>query len=109
MPLLSLHTLLQAELGGSDADLRVSRVLGRGAFGVVYAGTWRSLPVAVKTMVVANAEEGTAAAWRQQQAVLEAAISLSMAHDNLVGKLPFGGGAGRGRKLCRLMPGGCSF
>ncbi|KXZ48527.1 hypothetical protein GPECTOR_27g698 [Gonium pectorale] len=80
----SLQTIiqaLQADLGSSD--LQVFSVLGRGAFGVVYAGRWRSLPVAVKTLVVRNVEDGKEGL-RRQQAVLEAAISLSMAHENLV-------------------------
>ncbi len=62
----------------------MSAVLGRGAFGVVYTGSWRSLPVAVKTMVVRDVEAGDEGRQRQQ-AVLEAAISLSMAHENVVG------------------------
>ncbi|KXZ47118.1 hypothetical protein GPECTOR_38g356 [Gonium pectorale] len=74
---------LQAELGCGSSDLQVSSVLGRGAFGVVYAGRWRSLPVAVKTIVVTDMEGGNQGRQRQQ-AVLEAAISLSMAHENLV-------------------------
>ncbi|KXZ47092.1 hypothetical protein GPECTOR_38g329 [Gonium pectorale] len=74
---------VSAELGGGSSDLQISTVLGRGAFGVVYAGRWRSLPVAVKTMVVTDVEAG-AEGRKRQQAVLEAAISLSMAHKNVV-------------------------
>ncbi|KXZ46655.1 hypothetical protein GPECTOR_41g619 [Gonium pectorale] len=72
-----------AHLGGGVSDLQVSSVLSRGAFGVVYMGRWRSLPVAVKTLVVRDALAG-AEGRQRQQAVLEAAISLSMAHENLV-------------------------
>ncbi|KXZ47126.1 hypothetical protein GPECTOR_38g364 [Gonium pectorale] len=71
---------LQAELGGNSSDMEVFSVLGSG---VVYTGRWRSLPVAVKTMVVTDVEGGKEGR-RRQQAVLEAAISLSMAHENLV-------------------------
>ncbi|KXZ47123.1 hypothetical protein GPECTOR_38g361 [Gonium pectorale] len=74
---------LQAELGGDSSEMEVFSVLGSGAFGVVYTGRWRSLPVAVKTMVVTDVESGNEGR-RRQQAVLEAAISLSMAHENLV-------------------------
>ncbi|KXZ47093.1 hypothetical protein GPECTOR_38g330 [Gonium pectorale] len=81
--LQSVIQALQAELGCGSSDLQVSSVLGRGAFGVVYTGRWRSLPVAVKTMVVTDVEAG-AEGRKQQQAVLEAAISLSMAHENVV-------------------------
>ncbi|KXZ47124.1 hypothetical protein GPECTOR_38g362 [Gonium pectorale] len=79
-----LQAVIRAlQLGGGSSDLQVSTVLGRGAFGVVYRGRWRSLPVAVKTMVVTDVEGGKEGR-RRQQAVLEAAISLSIAHENLV-------------------------
>ncbi|KXZ46410.1 hypothetical protein GPECTOR_44g84 [Gonium pectorale] len=74
---------LKAELADAS-DLHVSSILGRGSFGVVYAGRWRSLPVAVKALVVTGVEVGLEG-WRRQQAMLEAAISLSMAHENVVG------------------------
>ncbi|KXZ47103.1 hypothetical protein GPECTOR_38g340 [Gonium pectorale] len=74
---------VSAELGGGDSDLQVSSVLGRGAFGVVYTGRWRSLPVAVKTLVLPEVAAGSEGGQRRR-AVLEAAISLSMAHENVV-------------------------
>ncbi|KXZ46412.1 hypothetical protein GPECTOR_44g86 [Gonium pectorale] len=74
---------LKAELADAS-DLHVSSVLGRGTFGVVYAGRWRSLPVAIKALVLTDVEAGLEG-WRRQQATLEAAISLSMAHENVVG------------------------
>ncbi|KXZ42763.1 hypothetical protein GPECTOR_119g394 [Gonium pectorale] len=74
---------LKAELGDST-DLNVTSVLGRGAFGVVYAGRWRSLPVAVKVLVVTDVDAGSEGR-KRQQAMLETAISLSMAHENVVG------------------------
>ncbi|KXZ50685.1 hypothetical protein GPECTOR_15g369 [Gonium pectorale] len=74
---------LQAELG--DADLRIASVLASGAYGVVYWGTWRGLPVAIKTLVVPGATAGPEGHIRQR-AVLEAAISMSMAHPNVVVK-----------------------
>ncbi|KXZ46839.1 hypothetical protein GPECTOR_40g573 [Gonium pectorale] len=72
---------LQAQYG--DDDLEVVSVLGRGAYGVVYWGTWRGLPVAIKTLVVPGATAGPEGRARQR-AVLEAAISMSMAHPNVV-------------------------
>ncbi|KAG2424697.1 hypothetical protein HXX76_014273 [Chlamydomonas incerta] len=66
-----------------DEELRLECVIGRGAFGVVCLGSWRGLPVAVKTLVVHAAllgEEGC----RRQRAVLEAAISSTLCHPNLV-------------------------
>ncbi|PNH06048.1 Serine/threonine-protein kinase ULK2 [Tetrabaena socialis] len=93
---------LEAEL--RDPDLAVNAFLGRGACGMVFGGTWRGLPVAVKMLVVPGLPAATAAALgpggggdrdirARQRAVLEAAISLSMAHPNVVGE------AGR---LCAL-------
>ncbi|KXZ50682.1 hypothetical protein GPECTOR_15g366 [Gonium pectorale] len=72
---------LQAQYG--EDDLEVVSVLGRGAYGVVYWGTWRGLPVAVKTLVVPAVTAGPEGRARQR-AVLEAAISMSMAHPNVV-------------------------
>ncbi|KXZ50656.1 hypothetical protein GPECTOR_15g340 [Gonium pectorale] len=72
---------LQSEL--KDAELRVFSVLGAGSYGVVYIGSWRGLPAAVKTLVVPEAAVGKEGRARQR-AVLEAAISMSMAHTNVV-------------------------
>ncbi|KAG2425562.1 hypothetical protein HXX76_013606 [Chlamydomonas incerta] len=94
-----------------DEELWLERVIGRGGFGVVYLGTWRGLRVAVKTLVVHEAllgEEGR----QRQRAVLEAAVSSTLSHPNVVqtyafdvrkmGELPqvggvAGAGANRGR------------
>ncbi|GLI70475.1 hypothetical protein VaNZ11_015385, partial [Volvox africanus] len=62
-----------------DKDLYLEHIIGCGASGAVYRGMWRGLPVAVKTLVVANDLEGKEGRARKQ-AVLEAAISLAMAH-----------------------------
>jgi len=43
------------ELAPADVAITSTQPLGRGAFGVVYAGTWRGLPVAVKQVL---ADEG---------------------------------------------------
>ncbi|GFR50775.1 hypothetical protein Agub_g13040 [Astrephomene gubernaculifera] len=74
---------LQAELSGRQEQLRITTVLGRGSFGVVYLGTWRGLRVAVKSLVVHDALLG-AEARRRQRAILEAAISTSLHHPNVV-------------------------
>ncbi|GLI63127.1 hypothetical protein VaNZ11_006034, partial [Volvox africanus] len=74
---------LQAELSGRQEQLRITTVLGKGSFGVVYLGTWRGLRVAVKTLVVHDALLGTEGR-RRQRAILEAAISTSLQHPNVV-------------------------
>ncbi|PNH09437.1 Serine/threonine-protein kinase ULK1 [Tetrabaena socialis] len=89
-----LHAIRRLEVELRDPDLAVNVVLGRGAFGMVFGGMWRGLPVAVKVLVVPELPATTAAALGQgggggdiharQRAVLEAAISLSMAHPNVV-------------------------
>ncbi len=78
----------QAEV--RDMHLQLEAVVSTGTFGAVYQGTWRGIAVAVKTLVVAN-DPAEGQGWtHQQRGVLEAAISLSMAHPNIVSKLrPF--------------------
>ncbi|KXZ52948.1 hypothetical protein GPECTOR_8g322 [Gonium pectorale] len=68
---------------GRDEDVQLGAVLGRGSAGVVYLGMWRGLTVAVKALVVQDGligEEGR----QRQRAVLEAAISSSLDHPNVV-------------------------
>ncbi|KXZ46617.1 hypothetical protein GPECTOR_42g828 [Gonium pectorale] len=75
--------------GGGDHCVRLLSVLGRGSAGVVYLGSWRGLRVAVKVLVVHNSlplgEEGG----RRQRAALEAAISSSLDHPNVVSTYAF--------------------
>ncbi|PNH05143.1 putative serine/threonine-protein kinase [Tetrabaena socialis] len=93
---------LEAEL--HDPDLSIHVFLGRGAWGMVYGGSWRGLPVAVKMLVVpglpaevatrglggdgigggGGGQRGAKDLRARQRAVLEVSISMSMAHPNVV-------------------------
>ncbi|EFJ51707.1 hypothetical protein VOLCADRAFT_87429 [Volvox carteri f. nagariensis] len=86
--LASAISSLQAELSGRQEQLRITTVLGKGSFGVVYLGTWRGLRVAVKTLVVHDALLGVEGR-RRQRAILEAAISTSLQHPNVVSTYAF--------------------
>ncbi|PNH03323.1 putative serine/threonine-protein kinase, partial [Tetrabaena socialis] len=64
----------------NDKQLAVHNLLGKGAHGTVYRGTWRGLAVAVKSMIF-NSDNN---ARQQQRPLLEAAISSNLAHTNIV-------------------------
>lgn len=66
----------------ADDQIEVTTLLGEGGFGKVYKGTWRGGEVAVKTIVLPANMSG--AAKREKMAIMEAAISTSMLHPNVV-------------------------
>ncbi|KAL6747847.1 hypothetical protein V8C86DRAFT_2896405 [Haematococcus lacustris] len=71
-------------LGKMDADkLTLISVLGRGAWGTVYRGTWRGLTVAVKTVLFSEREDGDTKL-PHERAIMEAAVCTSVAHRNVV-------------------------
>ncbi|GIL61309.1 hypothetical protein Vafri_15698 [Volvox africanus] len=65
-----------------DDNIQVSEVLGTGAFGKVQKGLWRGTVVAVKTMILPANMTGQEK--REKMAVMEAAISSSLVHPNIV-------------------------
>ncbi|GFR40598.1 hypothetical protein Agub_g1178 [Astrephomene gubernaculifera] len=71
----------RAEL--QDYALELHSVIAIGASGVVYGGTWRDLPAAIKTLVV-PATVISLVGRARHRAVLEAAVSMSLAHPNIV-------------------------
>ncbi|GIL77290.1 hypothetical protein Vretimale_3044 [Volvox reticuliferus] len=65
-----------------DQHLTILEVIGQGGFGVVYRGIWKGLNVAVKTITFQDRVAGGEKA--QHRAILEAAISSSLSHPNVV-------------------------
>ncbi|WIA31103.1 hypothetical protein OEZ86_001129 [Tetradesmus obliquus] len=71
--------LLQAaRKGGYLQELELKRVLGKGGFGIVYAGTWKGCPAAVKVMMVPKQQR------RVMKGAMEMAVQESLSHPNIV-------------------------
>ncbi|KAG2450347.1 hypothetical protein HYH02_004852 [Chlamydomonas schloesseri] len=72
--------------GASDArisaELELKEMIGEGTFGKVFRGLWRGTEVAIKTIILPTNMSGKEK--RERMAVMEAAISSSLAHPNVV-------------------------
>ncbi|KXZ47914.1 hypothetical protein GPECTOR_32g527 [Gonium pectorale] len=71
-----------ARTSADNMELVMSEMIGEGTFGKVYRGLWRGSEVAIKTMVLPANMSGKEK--REKMAVMEAAISSSLAHPNVV-------------------------
>ncbi|GIL91710.1 hypothetical protein Vretimale_14832 [Volvox reticuliferus] len=71
-----------ANSGGLSTDLILGEMIGEGTFGKVYRGLWRGTEVAIKTIILPTNMSGKEK--REKMAVMEAAISSSLAHPNVV-------------------------
>ncbi|GIL61307.1 hypothetical protein Vafri_15698 [Volvox africanus] len=73
---------LNAAKASVEDPIQVFEILGAGAFGKVQRGMWRGTVVAVKTMILPANMTGQEK--REKMAVMEAAISSSLVHPNIV-------------------------
>ena len=63
------------------SQVQLENVLGQGSFGIVYKGKWRSMTVAVKSLLFHDA---STAKKIRQRALTEAAINQLLSNDNIV-------------------------
>lgn len=70
--------------GNDDAKgvVEIKQKIGAGGYGVVYRAEWKGLSVAVKTVTFQDHPKGQGK--DRQRAILEAAISSALAHENIV-------------------------
>ncbi|KAG1675607.1 hypothetical protein FOA52_014195, partial [Chlamydomonas sp. UWO 241] len=65
-----------------EVKIDETQLLGEGAFGKVYKGVWHGTEVAIKTIVLPSNMSGIQK--HEHMAIMEAAISTSMSHPNIV-------------------------
>ncbi|GFR42839.1 hypothetical protein Agub_g3797 [Astrephomene gubernaculifera] len=80
--MLLTGTSVRREQLGEAEQITILEKLGEGTFGKVYRGLWRGTEVAIKTIVLPANMSGKEK--REKMAVMEAAISSSLAHPNIV-------------------------
>ncbi|GLC56027.1 hypothetical protein PLESTB_001056700 [Pleodorina starrii] len=84
-------------------DLVLQAVLGEGSYGRVYRALWRGTTVAVKVILLPAHMSGRER--HERMAVMEAAISSSLSHPNIVQTYTYGVEGAKGRRTALRMAG----
>ncbi|GMH38812.1 hypothetical protein BSKO_06710 [Bryopsis sp. KO-2023] len=82
-PLWILEKICDESNYRRDRSVVMGQRIAEGGYGVVFKGTWKGLPVAIKTVLFRDKGDQTENKERSR-AVFEAAISSSVAHPNIV-------------------------